>query len=187
MSTNDVPGHKKSNNDELAMGCWAEHDDGSLIFVESFEAARVIFSVFDISKDPPIEYRDSMPEGTFKTRFSWPDSLDKWTWHDKTPFPWNRIIKQGFPDGARLPSADHILTAAERVAESLRIYGAAISQDMGHRMEQTVRRRGGVGDKIAQAISALESIEDDIEIAPPPPPRARAKRKPASKRPSARK
>lgn len=31
MSTNDVPGAKTENRDVLAMGCWAEHEDGSLI------------------------------------------------------------------------------------------------------------------------------------------------------------
>jgi len=33
MSTNDVPGAKAANNDALAMGCWAEHADGSLILM----------------------------------------------------------------------------------------------------------------------------------------------------------
>ena len=33
MSTNDVPGAKAANGDELAALNWAEHDDGSYIFV----------------------------------------------------------------------------------------------------------------------------------------------------------
>src|SRR5262245_2443793 len=121
MSTNDVPGANPANNDELAMGCWAEHDDGSLIFVESTEANRVIYSIFDLAKEPPIEYRDAMPESSFKKTFSWKTgAFEKWTWHDKTPFPWDRIIENGFADGEKPVSADHTLTAAERVAESLR-------------------------------------------------------------------
>ena len=58
MSTNDVPGADPRNSDELATGCWAEHEDGSLIFVESTEVNRVIYSVFDMSRTPPLEYRD---------------------------------------------------------------------------------------------------------------------------------
>jgi len=70
MSTNDVPGAKPENHDVLAMGAWAEHDDGSLIFVEAVEAGTVVYSIFDV-QDPPVEYRDAMPETGFKERFSW--------------------------------------------------------------------------------------------------------------------
>lgn len=147
MSTNDVPGANPRNNDELAMGCWAEHDDGSLIFVESTETGRVIYSMFDMAKQPPVEYRDAMPETSFKKTFSWvPDGKktgtnEKWVWHDKTPFPWDRIIKGGFADGERLPSADHVMSAAERVADSLRLRGARLDSDRHkHRTEETFSR-----------------------------------------------
>jgi hypothetical protein len=53
MSTNDVPGARAENHDQLAIGCWAEHDDGSLVLVESTEAGRVIFSVFDLALQLP--------------------------------------------------------------------------------------------------------------------------------------
>ena len=43
MSTNDVPGAKKENDDTLHGGCWAEHPDGSLMVVYAVEGARVIF------------------------------------------------------------------------------------------------------------------------------------------------
>lgn len=157
MSTNDVPGANPSNNDELGVGCWAEHDDGSLIFVESTEAARVVYSIFDVSRDQPIEYRDAMPESSFKRTFSWKGTRDdiKWTWHDKTPFPWDRIIKHGLPDGARLPAAEHIMTAAERVAESLRLRGADVSRDIGHRTERIIKRAGGIWDKLGRAVAEL--------------------------------
>jgi hypothetical protein len=103
MSTNDVPGANPRNGDELAMGCWAEHDDGSLILVESTEASRIIYSIFDMAKEPPIEYRDAMPEVSFKKTFSWdPKSAnEKWARHDKTPFPWEKIIDSGIKDGER--------------------------------------------------------------------------------------
>lgn len=123
MSTNDVPGHKDYNNDQLACGAWAEHNDGSMIFVESTEGSRVIYSVFDMAHDPPIEYRDAMPEASFKSTYSWEAGQskkklnEKWTWHDKTPFPWDRIIKQ-FKDGPKAASAEDTTTAAERIMAS---------------------------------------------------------------------
>lgn len=126
MSTNDVPGAKPGNRDELATGCWAEHEDGSMIFVESTEGGSVVFSMFDTRTEPLTEYRHRMPERGFKTQFSWkPDDPDseQWTWHDKTPFPWDRIIKEGARPGMRHPSADDTLSAAERVARSMGVHG----------------------------------------------------------------
>lgn len=125
MSTTDVPGAKPENHDRLAMGCWAEHEDGSLIFVNGVEAGTVIYSIFDI--DPmlpePVEYRDAMPESGFKVQFSWSkDKLqrDKWTWHDKIPFPWDRVMSN-FPGGTKAVSANDMISAAKRVAESLKL------------------------------------------------------------------
>lgn len=129
MSTNDVPGAKAENHDVLAMGCWAEHEDGSLIFVESLEAGRVIYSVFDIGTVPPVEYRDAMAELIFKTRYSWPptpgDDDIRWTWHDKTPFPWTRVMED-FPAGQRAVSAIQTMSAAQRVAESLHLRAESV-------------------------------------------------------------
>lgn len=159
MSTYDVPGYNPANEDELATGCWAEHDDGSLIFVESTEASRVIYSIFDMAKKPPIEYRDAMPEATFKKQFSWTpgedDNIDVWTWHDKTPFPWDRVIKAGATDGGRSAFAEQQLNAAERVAESLKLRGAAIARDIRHCSERTVLRSATIWDKISRAIGEL--------------------------------
>lgn len=157
MSTNDVPGAKVANNDELAMGCWAEHDDGSMLFVESTESDRVIYSIFDMDKEPIIEYRDAMPERMFKSQFSWnpsnPASV-KWTWHDKTPFPWDRVIKAGVADGPRHASAEDTLTAAERVAKSLRLRGRELDED-------EIRHRGS--DMRSRVDAVMESIRRGIE------------------------
>lgn len=123
MSANDVPGANAVNQDVLAMGCWAEHEDGSLIFVSSVEAGTVVYSIFDLNPDlpEPVEYRDAMPERGFKDRFSWKSDDDElWTWHDKTPFPWDRVM-QDFPGGTKSVSARHVRTAAERVAASLKL------------------------------------------------------------------
>jgi hypothetical protein len=163
MSTYDVPGASPSNNDVLAMGCWSEHNDGSLIFVESTEGSRVIYSMFDLSKDPPIEYRDAMPEASFKKTFSWDPKAkkgvkvqnEKWVWHDKTPFPWDRIIKAGTQDGGRFAAAEHLMTAAERVAESLRLSGAAVSRDIGHRADRAQKRVNTIWDKLSRAVGEL--------------------------------
>lgn len=170
MSTNDVPGYKEYNQDELAMGAWAEHEDGSLILVESTESGRVIYSVFDMAHDPPMEYRDAMPEASFKRTYSW-DPVgskklnEKWTWHDKTPFPWEKIIKQ-FKDGPRAAAAEHITTAAERimasrerhstaaqrVADELRLRGQELDRsDFEDRMERVLGKVAGMFERIVSA------------------------------------
>lgn len=141
MSTNDVPGANPAHKDELAVGCWAEHDDGSLIFVESTENGRIIYSVFDTSSDPITEYRDAMPEDGFKLQYSYDsgDSNIPWTWHDKTPFPWDRIISLGSRDGVRHVHADDLLNAAERVARSRKLKGSEFD-DSRHRHNVDVER-----------------------------------------------
>lgn len=156
MSTNDVPGSNPINNDILSMGSWAEHKDGSLILVESTEGDRIIYSMFDMSKEPPIEYRDAMPKVSFEKTFSWSKDKsstkninEKWEWHDKTPFLWDRIIKKGFPDGGRLPSAEHVLSAAERIAESLRLKGETIEQ---HRVNETRDKMNVIWGKLSRAL-----------------------------------
>ncbi len=157
MSTNDVPGANPKNGDQLAMGCWAEHEDGSLIFVESTEGARVVYSIFDMAFDPPVEYRDAMPESGFKTTFSWKGKKGdiKWTWHDKTPFDWSRIIKQGAKDGVRFSAAEHLMSAARRVAESLHLRGREVDKrNKEHLVDQEVV--GSVVDKLKRALRELE-------------------------------
>jgi len=119
VATSDVPGAKASNGDKLGVGCWAEHEDGSLILVEGLESGSVVYSIFDLAKEPPVEYRDAMPEIGFKDQFSWKSDDDiKWTWHDKTAFPWDRVMVD-FPAGQRHTSAQSILSVAERIADRL--------------------------------------------------------------------
>lgn len=159
MSTNDVPGAKASNKDELAMGCWAEHEDGSLIFVEGTEGATIVYCIFDVSKEPVVQYRDAMPEASFKSTFSWGPKAAagvKWTWHDKTPFDWKRVMSR-FPDGQGHASADGTMSAAERVAESLRLRGQAYAGDKEGRGEATVPRAAAdlltrIGDAIVREL-----------------------------------
>ena len=150
MSTNDVPGAKASNNDKLHAGCWAEAKDGSLILVEGNESGTVIFSVFDISKDPCIEFRDAMPEKGFKKDFSNKD----WTWHDKTPFPWEKVMED-FPAGSRHASAGGLLTAAERLAQTrgMKAQDVVVPEELKN-LTQTAQ---SVVDKLQKAINKLRS------------------------------
>lgn len=158
MSTNDVPGARADNGDELAMGCWAEHSDGSMIFVESTEGDRVVYSIFDRSKTPITEYRDAMGEADFKEFFSWSDGNGKkskkgkvkepWTWHDKTPFPWDKIVQRGATDGPRFASASDQLSAAERIAESLKLRGRDIGKRYDHMRSETKEAMASIWQRI---------------------------------------
>ena len=156
MSTNDVPGAKAKNNDELAMGCWAEHEDGSLILVESVEGGYVVYSVFDLAEDPILEYRDKMAEGAFKKAFSWPtDTGDKWTWHDKTPFDWDRVIDGGAKGGVKIADAEAQISAAARVARHRQMHSRKFDYE-GYkgRMGEVAHR---VKDKIQRAVNELRT------------------------------
>lgn len=131
MSTHDVPGAVAEHHDVLRQGCWAEHDDGSLIYVYDTEGGRVVYSVFDLAQDPPVEYRDAMTEELFKRVFSWTEDGDEplddllWTWHDKTSMPWERVMRE-YPAGTRHVSALDQLTAAQRVRDSLHLKASAV-------------------------------------------------------------
>lgn len=136
MSTNDVPGARAENMDELHGGCWAEHEDGSLIYVQGTENGRVIFEIFDFTnEDRPVEYRDAMGLSEFEKRFSWnpkkKDSL-KWTWHDKTPFPWDRIVKS-FESGVKPTSAAQFIEDADRVSRARKRHLSAARQAVSGR------------------------------------------------------
>jgi hypothetical protein len=143
MSTDRVPGYK--DDDKLAMGCWAEHKDGSLILVESVEDTRVVFTVFELSMNPPVEYRSAMPIGDFGKKFSVDPSAmggsknkDTWTWHDKTPFDWDRVMDKGIRDGLRYPSAAAYKEVAERVVEAEAKHDSAaarVADDLGLKAE----------------------------------------------------
>ncbi len=96
MSTSDVPGANPKNADKLATGCWAEHSDGSLLFVKGTENGQIVYELYDVVQTPPVYYQDAMREEAFKKAFSAPPvgaSKEDWTWHDKTPFPWARVMK----------------------------------------------------------------------------------------------
>lgn len=156
MSTNDVPGSNPSNHDQLGCGSWAEHEDGSLIFVQSTEGGRIVYMMFDTMSDTIIEYRDAMPERAFKQAFSWKPTDQKsikWVWHDKTPFPWDRIIKDGAKDGLHFASADDQLSAAEKVARSLNLRSRKFNAENYAHMVDKVKK-GAVSNRMVRAIQA---------------------------------
>jgi len=156
MSTKDVPGFGVAKNDVLEIGVWAEHDDGSLILVEGLESGKVVYSIFDSAKTPLMEYRDSAPEKQFKEHFSFGSKYniisDGWVWHDKTTFPWDKVMSD-FKEGLRSPSVDTALTEATRIAERRNL-----KSFISHRVAPEVGRKGRVIiDRIQKAISRLSA------------------------------
>lgn len=126
MATTDVPGYNPTNNDKLSRGSWAEHDDGSLIFVKDIdENDRVIFDLYDLANlQHPIFYPNALALYEFEKTFSYEPKKKKkvnlkWTWHDKTEFPWERVMRV---IQSPLPVATNVqdtLTAAAQMAQSL--------------------------------------------------------------------
>jgi hypothetical protein len=161
MSTQDVPGANQANADKLAAGCWAEHTDGSLIYVKGTENDMVIYEIYDVAVDPPVSYTDAMPRDGFMKQFSVPPvgkSKIPWTWHDKTAFPWDRVMKDIKRPHPAVSRAKDMLSAAARVAESLKLRGRKIDEmDIGPRTEHSAKRGMAVLERIA---AALENLHD---------------------------
>lgn len=159
MATTDVPGANPANADVLAAGCWAEHQDGSLLYVKGTENQQVVYELYDLAQDPPVYYQDAMREEAFKKAFSYPPagaSAEKWKWHDKTPFQWNRVMKTF--DKPRPMHADvhDTLSAAARVAQSLRLRAQKLSpQDVEPQTERPARKGRAIIDRIQRAIDAF--------------------------------
>lgn len=159
MSTNDVPGANSANKDELASGCWAEHEDRSLLFVKGTEQQQVVYELYDLAQDPPVYYQDAMREYEFKSSFSFPpvgQSAEKWTWHDKTPFPWSSVMSTF--DKPRPVHADvhDQLTAAARVARSLQLRGQAVAtENVEHMADREMPLTQGIVGRLKKALDAF--------------------------------
>lgn len=161
MSTNDVPGANAANADQLSMGCWAEHEDGSLILVQNTEGDRVVYSVFDVGRSPALEWRDAMPRVGFNKQFSWPnDTNTKWTWHDKTEFPWDLVFasfKSGPVTGG---NADVIVSAAQRIADRLGMDSPVeVDRDV-----EVVEDGSGAKRKVLKALGKLQKAIERLPI-----------------------
>lgn len=86
MATKDVPGSKAANKDTLAQGSWAEKGS-DLVLVEKVKAPSVVFLTFDTFDAKKIVIPASLTQKDFEKAYQ------GWTWHDKTPFPWDRVLK----------------------------------------------------------------------------------------------
>lgn len=160
MATSSVPGADPKNFDELHPGCWAEGDDGaSLIYVLGYENGQVVFQLYDTSDG--LYYQDAMIEDEFKAMFSFPPvgtSKDKWTWHDKTPFPFDRVMKR-----FRRPAPQHADVEAEeesvarKIARRLKIRGRRIDKSSITAQTNEEAKRAGyeIMDRIATALGRL--------------------------------
>ena len=168
MATSDVPGANPVNKDKLTRGCWAEHEDGSLIYVKDIaENDVVVFEMYDFKRPgEPVYYPSAMPLVDFQKTFSFnPKKKDKtnlkWTWHDKTPMPWERVmreIEQPTPVAANVADT---LSAAARIAESLhaRMHVAVdadhVRAEQGLELRPASRRARGMGQRIKDALAVL--------------------------------
>lgn len=176
MATHDVPGANSANKDELRALCWAEHKDGSLLFVKSVENGRVIYEIYDVASNPITQYTDALPEEGFKKEFTWDPTGNKakktneqWLWHDKTGFPWDKVIKGGAKDGIHYASAEDQLSAAARVALSLALKNKKdFDPDQYKHLMDSVTTSGH---------SIIDRIQSAIETLPTDDKQARKKRK----------
>lgn len=163
MATDTVPGAKPENADKLARGCWAEHADGSMIYVvDKDENDRIIFMMYDLNLDPPQFWTHAMALKEFEKQFTFdpkgkiPLSDVRWTWHDKTPMPWERVMKVIKSPTPQMSVTD-ALSAAARLAKSLQAR-------MGKLDEEHVEALSGQGSERAKAsaISVFDKIRRAI-------------------------
>lgn len=159
MSTKDVPGANPAHKDELASGCWAEHDDGSLLFVKGTEQQQVVYELYDLAQDPAVSYQDAMREDDFKSSFSFPpvgQSAEKWKWHDKTPFPWSSVMKTFDKPRPVYADVHDQLSAATRVAKSLRLRGQKVAaESVEHMTDREMPLTHGIVDRLKRALDAF--------------------------------
>lgn len=159
MSTNDVPGANTVNNDVLKAGCWAEHKDGSLLLVKGTENVTVVYELYDLAQSPIVYYQDAMRELDFMKAFSFPptgNSEIKWTWHDKTPFPWNKVMSNfSKPVPIHANVKDH-LSAAEKVAESLKLRARqVVEEDLSSNVETIRNKTRPIMERLERAFAAF--------------------------------
>ena len=107
-----------------------------------------------------------MAEGAFKSTFSWnPKGKGlKWCWHDKSPFPWDRIVKSGGKDGTRYASAEEQLTAAEQVRRSREIHRGRevdVEEVARSRVDRAGEKAKAVLRRIQRAIRSLDPGDDE--------------------------
>jgi hypothetical protein len=171
MATDAVPGADPKNLDTLSVGCWAEDaKQTSLVLVVGHEGGSVVFDLYDLDQQPPLFYRDAMIEEEFKRFFSVPPtgkSDIRWTWHDKTNFPWDRVMKRLSTKAPQHADVEEQLTVAQRVAQKLGLRGRKLAEEDITARSTDRRTRGmAVLEKIADVLGAVvEPVEITSERA----------------------
>lgn len=159
MATDDVPGANPANKDVLSAGCWAEHSDGSLLYVKGTENQQVVYELYDTLHAPPVHYQDAMREEAFKKQFSYPPigkSAEKWTWHDKTPFPWTRVMSALDRPMPQAADVVETLSAAARVAEVLRLRAhSTLKADVEGQQGSSATKGRAILDRLKDAFEAF--------------------------------
>jgi len=158
MSTHDVPGANKANHDVLTAGCWAEHEDGSLLFVKGTEQGQVVYELYDLAQDPPVYYQDAMTDTTFKDQFSFRAGISDidWVWHDKSPFPWSRVMRTFERPAPLHADVQDMLSAAARVAESLKLRAQGLDQNaVSGRTERSTSKQRSILERLERAFEAF--------------------------------
>jgi hypothetical protein len=161
MGSHDVPGANKANVDELNIGCWAEHQDKSLLYVKGIEGDTVVFELYDTMHTPPTVYTHALPTVAFKKQFSYPPtgtSKERWLWHDKTTFPWDRVMATIGKPKPEFATAEQTICAAQRIAESLGARAREVSQEgTAHEQDIATQKGRAILDRIAKAIGEIFS------------------------------
>lgn len=172
MATNDVPGSNPANKDKLSRGCWAEHEDGSLLYVVDIdENDRVIFNMYDLGDtQTPVFYPHALALTDFEDTFSYnpkkkkKDIADiKWTHHDKTPFPWDKVMKVFSTPVPQNTEVANVLSAASRIAKSLKLrLGEVLTMEhLEQHSGQQARPSGNTGKTIRDRLrNAMRELVD---------------------------
>ncbi len=160
MSTNDVPGANPVNKDYLDRGAWAEDkDQTSLVHVIGKEAGSVVFQLYDLDENPIIFYQNAMIESEFKDFFSVPPvgtSEVEWTWHDKTDFPFDRVMKRFSSKASYHADVQEQMSAAKRINAKLKMKAQRLTEaDVSAQMDQERGRGLAIIDAIGNALSKI--------------------------------
>lgn len=130
MSTTDCPGYGSASFDKLMRGCWAEHEDGSLIYIKDIdENDRVIFELYELKdKVYPVYYQHALAKKDFEKTFSFDPKKKKndkinliWSWHNRTPFPWDKVMKYVDRPVPVAANVEDQVSAVAKVVDSLHI------------------------------------------------------------------
>jgi hypothetical protein len=116
-----------------------------------------------------MRYVDAMPIESFNRAYSWrpadPVSV-RWVWHDKTGFPWERVLDHAAEDPGH--EADHVETVAAEPTEILTPEVRSVAAQLAARLQligeelspEALSHLGGrrVGSLLQRLNAALEEL-----------------------------